>query len=113
MICIKDLREHYQYCFSDALIRQTIKRINIPAIIENKLQQITEFDAQLLLQELNHKHTVFFYKDVADGLSEEQQERKKLFMQKYGKHTEKWFDPKWWPTKEDITPAEFAEEKAE
>ncbi len=111
MISIKKICEEYYSLLGEENIRRSIKQAGFKIEKINDLQHISLSDYEKLKYYLSKTNGVLIknqkIEDKCQMLDPDREARKKLFMEKYGPHTEKWFDPKWWPSYEDITPSIF------
>lgn len=114
LISIVDLAK--QAYVSYGRIRKIIKeRLKIKIQInEKQLQCVTLAEAKNVLDYINNgfdqkRKTDSCSFKTKEKLEKDRAERKERFVKLYGPETEKWFNPNWWPTPEEITPAYFRE----
>lgn len=101
---------------SDGMTRLIIKqRLKIKTQLNNNhLQCVTPDEAQRFLDYIHKDYkrkrkTYNCSPELLAELEKDRAERKELFANLYGPETEKWFNPNWWPTVEDVTPSCFME----
>lgn len=113
LISIKDLAK--QTDIHDSMVRIIVKRLKIEVQLnEEKLQCITNEEKQRFLEYVKKDYkrkrkTYNCSPELLVELEKDRAERKKQFAKLYGPETEKWFNPNWWPSVEEITPACFME----
>lgn len=110
MIAIKSICHKYSLYSSESTIRNMINTMKFETVKIKDLKYIKMSD-YVKMKSFIKKNKIFDKAkkiEVACQISEvERAERKKLFITLYGPKVEKWFNPNWWPTYEDITPSIF------